>query len=93
MISFLKRLFESDTAPVATEFDTRIAACALLIALAEADGEVAKAETATILKLLQREHGLGAREARELLARNNTAHLGTNSSRGADYDVCVTKMS
>lgn len=70
MLSLLRHLLspsaEQDQPP--TEHDARIAACALFVELARADGEFSDEETQIILAMLSTEYGLSADDADALLA-------------------------
>ena len=53
--------------PEKREIPAGIAACALLLEMAASDGEFSESERAVIMAILERDHGLDAAEAAELL--------------------------
>jgi uncharacterized tellurite resistance protein B-like protein len=70
--------------------DMRLAACALLLELAHADGEFTEDERQHLQSAVRRQFGLGAAEASKLLeradlARTDAAHLGHFTSLIAEH--------
>ena len=73
--------------------DVRVAACALLVELACADGEFSKVEQARIIEILQRHFGVNEAEATRLLAEAAAAnhdavdHFVFTRQVVKDYDI------
>lgn len=76
MLDQIKRLLRSLEEPSRSRSpgdDPRVAAAALLVHVAEADGSFSPAESMRLRALLQREFGIGEAEAAELLAKGQRA--------------------
>lgn len=69
MLSLIRRFLGApeEDAPPPSEHDARIAACALFVELARADGEFSDDETRAILGMLSSEYGLSPADADALL--------------------------